>query len=75
MSVSIRNIEKFFKDHPEYADRHDEIMKKVEAISNKIISGESVSGIMGDLTRQFFEEVQNDFDHIKLWQEDVQSAA
>ncbi len=79
MAVSIRNVEKYFNDHPEiiYTElgilRLLEILKKaIRESRSGIISAGSIKDILGlELSPKFFEEVTRNVEHIRMGIEDL----
>lgn len=75
MSVSVRNVEKYFDDHPEFAGIKDKFMegiKKENEASGGIISGGTIEKLFGvPLAAEFFQEVTTDPEHIKMGLEDL----
>lgn len=71
VSFSIRNVRKFFDDHPEYGVVREgvESMAEAYAIEN-VVSGQHIN-IFGRLTPQFRSEILTDQAHIDAWVEDV----
>ena len=69
LAVSIRNLDKFFRDHPEHHHHKTPIMKKAQALITKgsMIYSTDAAKIMGNLTKQFFLEFDNDDKHIAIW--------
>ena len=73
--VSIRNIEKFFKDHPEFSEHMDVALEKAKTVceegTNMIASG-GIEEILGSgLTAIFFKEVSSDMEHLEIGHEDM----
>ena len=60
MAISIRNIEKFFNDHPELADKKEEIMAKIRAEieGDVILTGTLMRLIGNDLANQLLAEFE-----------------
>lgn len=72
--ISLRNFEKFFNDHPETPDK-DKILKEAKKQATfKLIMGGQAERILGDLAKQFFLEVENDPEHIRMGMEDMAAA-
>ncbi len=79
MEVSIRNIEKYFDDHPEIIyielgiSRLLEILKKaIRESRSGIISAGSIKDILGpELSLKFFEEVTRNVEHVRIGIEDL----
>jgi hypothetical protein len=75
MAVSIRNVEKYFKDHPELASIKDRCMESIEAdgaMFKGIISGGTIEQILGPrLAAEFFQEVTSDTEHVIMGLEDL----
>ena len=73
MAISIRNVEKFLKDHPEFFDNEDEILEAAKKAANKngVMSGAAVNGFMGRFTDMFFFEVTRNQEHINMGLEDL----
>jgi len=74
MAVSIRNIKKFFDDHPEYEDRKEEVLSGLQERlgGQKAIVSVVAKEALGDLAVEFFHEATNNMDHIKIGLEDLQ---
>ena len=71
MSVSIRNVEKFFDDHPEFEYLREDAISKSRNLANlDIISGYYIPEILGALAQQFLNDLKADEEHQKLWEED-----
>ena len=72
MAVSIRNVEKFVKDHPElFVDTKDGVLAKAkEAANNGMIGDGSVRSFLGELTSKFFQEVMGNKEHAQISTED-----
>ena len=68
--IAIKNLEKYFDDHPELAGRKDEIMaaakKIVETDGGNVITGGGAAEILGDLGLAFFQEVENSPAHQEI---------
>ncbi len=75
MAVSIRNVEKFVKDHPELCGGQEEvILAEAKKVSHDgVIVGGAVENFMGDLTQRFFQEVTTDLDHVQIGLTDLQN--
>lgn len=76
--VSIRNVEKFVKDHPElFSDNKDEVLAKAKAAADKdgIMSGSAVKGFMCEFTEMFFFEATHGQEHIIMGLEDISRSA
>jgi hypothetical protein len=72
MSVSIRNVEKFFNDHPEFEYLREDTISvfRKEANAHNIMSGFYVTRVFGALAHQFLNDLKADEEHQKLWEED-----
>lgn len=76
MAVSRRNIEKFFDDHPELADRREEVMSKLGegyGDDKNAVSGGTAEKALGNLSKQFFAEATTDPDHIAIGLQDLKT--
>ena len=76
MAVSIRNVEKFFADHPEYGAQGHDILPQMrwEIGNRRIIMGHAVRSALGDiLADQFFQEFSQDGAHLQMSFEDLDS--
>jgi hypothetical protein len=68
MAVSIRNIEKFFDDHPEFNDSREQIITRCrQAATRNIINEEDVSKIMAAVLLVFINDIENDEEHRAIW--------
>ena len=75
MAVSIRNVQKFFVDHLEYAAQRERVMSEfAENLGDqKVISGGLVRDVLGNtIADEFFQEVTSDGNHIQMGLEDLQ---
>ncbi|MFA5134520.1 MAG: hypothetical protein WC505_01895 [Patescibacteria group bacterium] len=68
--IAIKNLEKYFTDHPELADRRDAVLsaarEKIETGCGDVITGGAAQEILGDLAPAFFREVENDPTHQEI---------
>jgi hypothetical protein len=76
MSVSIRNIEKYFNDFPQqrkFVGNSNMATIEKEAKDNSgIISGGTIEQCFGPvLSGIFFQVVQSDEAHIIMWEDDI----
>lgn len=78
MAVSIRNVKKYFEDHLELADIKDKVIKGAEKEAKKgkgIICAGTMKNLLGaKLSHEFFKEVTENFEHIKMGLEDFRKA-
>jgi hypothetical protein len=72
--ISIRNFEKYFKDHPDTPDKKRILQEAREFAERGIVMGGRAEKILGSLAKQFFQEVENDQEHIKIGLEDIAKA-
>lgn len=73
MSVSIRNFEKFFEEHPEHSELKESALAqaKLHADSRGIIPGQSVQRCLGNIAPKFFKAIQT-YEHMLLYGIDMQ---
>lgn len=72
--ISIRNFEKYFTDHPDTPDK-ERILQEARQFAEKgIVMGGRAEKILGPLAKQFFQEVENNEEHIRIGLEDMQKA-
>ncbi len=73
--VSIRNIEKYLNDHPELWAIRESIMKRARQYAEPnsgIISGGAVTRfILGEIAKDFFNEILSEDLHRQMFNEDV----
>ena len=71
--VSIKNVEKFVKDHPIFFSDGDEIVAAAKAAADEdgIISGAAVKGFMGRFTAMFFFEIMQNKEHLQIGMEEL----
>lgn len=76
--IAIRNLEKFFEDHPELADRKDAILAAAREKAEKgseVLTGGAADEILGGLAPDFFREVQSNNEHVEIGVEAVKKFA
>lgn len=71
--VSIRNLEKFFDDHPEFSARKDAVLAaaKESTENGTVMVGQVAEKILGDLSAVFFLEIEKSPAHQKIGLEDI----
>jgi hypothetical protein len=72
--VSIRNFEKYFTDHPDTPGKEKILNEARKCAERGIVMGGRAEKILGPLAQQFFQEVENNEEHIKIGLEDMQKA-
>ncbi len=72
-AISVRNIEKFFKDNHVYISYKHDVIEKFKKVSNGsgiIHNVENVEFVMGDLFNKFCDDFQQDAEHLKIAMDD-----
>lgn len=74
--ISLRNFEKFFKDHPETPDKEKMLEEAKKQAAFGILMAGQAERILGDieLSKKFFKEVESDPEHIQIGLEDLAKA-
>ena len=75
MAVSIRNVEKFLDDHPEYGSQKDKILSGLRnKLGDQKTMGAAVAEeTLGTLATEFFQEVTTNVDHIRIGLSDLET--
>jgi len=74
MAVSVRNVEKFVKDHPRDFPKPRATIKQAREIgggSRGRISAANVELLLGAMRTEFFKEFDRDPEHAKILAEDL----
>jgi len=76
--VSVRNLQKFFDDHPELAESKELALAKARELATEsgIVMGGAVSEILGSqlLAQRFFREFDRSPEHLGMCMEDMRNA-
>ncbi|MFC1617680.1 hypothetical protein ACFL2B_00190 [Patescibacteria group bacterium] len=74
--ISIRNVEKFFNDHPEHDDAKNAVMKKAREVADKngVILTRDAQECLGQFATQLFTEMRSDIKHIMMGIEDLKKS-
>ena len=72
MAISIRNLEKFFRDHPEYSHLKKKILTQAEKdFIEGLIPETKLYVYLGELSTALYNEVYYNQDHLKITYEDL----
>lgn len=72
--ISIRNIEKLLKDHPEIPDQEKILAQARKMADNNILSGGSLDQLFGSRAKELARELEKDIEHIQMGLEDIRQA-
>lgn len=75
MAVSIRNIEKFFSDHPELFKRKTELLREIEKYrEGKLVTAGAVKKVFGaELAYKFFKDFNDIPEHMEIALKDLKT--
>lgn len=78
MAVSVRNLKKYVKDHPELGDKGAEILARLEGFEERsVLNGSHAKRIINDpqTASLFFEEILTRPEHVQMGLADIAAAA